>query len=52
MRCIRRTAAIAANEQLISGAQTLLNQVCDLRYLRVKVEKRLQRLVRRSDCSL
>jgi hypothetical protein len=52
MRRIGCAAAVPANEQFVSRAQTLLNQVCGRRYLQVEVEKRLERLFRRSDCGV
>ena len=49
---ISGAAAIAADKQFVSGAQRFLDQIRSLRDLRVEIEKRLKRLVRRNDCPL
>src|SRR5207249_156363 len=49
---ISGAAAIAADEQFVSSAQRFLDQIRSLRDLRVEIEKRLKRLVRRNDCPL
>ena len=46
---INGAAAIAADEQFVSSAQRFLDQNRSLRDLRVEIEKRLKRLVRRND---
>jgi hypothetical protein len=40
---VRSAPAIAANEQFVSRAQTLLDQIRGLADLRIKIAKRLQR---------
>jgi hypothetical protein len=52
MRRIGRAAAVSTNEQFVSRAQRLLDQVRSLRKLRVEIKKRLQRLSGRSYRSL
>src|SRR5205823_13334940 len=52
MRCIGCAAAIAANEQLVPGPQTLLDQIGGVGYLRFEVDKRSERLFLRRDCVL
>src|SRR4029453_3340507 len=50
LRCemsgVSRAASIPADEQFVSRAQTLLDQIRSLRDLRVKIDERFQRLDR------
>jgi hypothetical protein len=52
MRRIGRAAAIAANEQFVSSTQTLFDQIGGLLHLRIKLDKRLQRLLCRGNCAV
>lgn len=47
---IRRAPAVAAHEQLVSGAQTFADQLSRFSNLRFKIDKRLQCLRRARDC--
>jgi hypothetical protein len=52
MGCFSGAAVIAADEQFVSSAQNLLDQIRSLREVRVEMEKRLKRLGRRNDSLL
>ena len=38
MRCIGRASAVPANQQFVSCAQTLIDQICCLSNLRIKID--------------
>jgi len=44
MGCVSRAAAVPAYEQFVSRRQTLIDQICCLSNLRIKIDKRLQSL--------
>jgi hypothetical protein len=49
VRGVSRAAAIAANKQLISSAQAMLDQIGSLCHLCVKIREGLQRFYRGSN---
>jgi len=44
MGCVSRAAAVPAHQQFVSRTQTLIDQICCLSNLRIKIDKRLQSL--------
>ena len=44
MGCVSRAAAVPAHQQFVSRTQALIDQICCLSNLRIKIDKRLQSL--------